>query len=83
MPRDIDIAKYEKSCDERSYGDPFTDEIDDEIRKEQTLKRLKEDMDLIKFAVEEPWKNANNNEGPTYQAMLQALAGIKQICGSW
>ena len=37
------------------------------------------DFELVQFAAEEPWRHAGNSEGPTYQAMLQALAGIKQL----
>ena len=35
-------------------------------------------LELVAFASEEPYRHAVNNQGPTYQSMLQALAAIAQ-----
>ena len=37
-----------------------------------------EALELIAYAAEEPWRHAENADGPTYQHMLAALSGIKQ-----
>ena len=58
-----------------------SDKIEEEAANQKLIlsaPQLLEALKLIMFAGEEPWRNANNAEGPTYQAMMHALAGIKQ-----
>ncbi len=46
------------------------------MKAEQTLKEALRDID---FACDEPNKNAENRQGPTYRSLIGAISTIKVI----